>query len=215
MVIKPSAANQSGVHNTGGQIHSWRLDKRGGHLTPQRYGIRRKSRSCLGILSRPPVGLGGVEAFAEKWKHHGGLSPCSMLCSTLSIHQWKDWRLPKTHVTGVVKQHTGHGAVCWSHIGSYITRLYLLWLSGFQWLLKLRKQHLMTIRHTGGPWIEDSCTRAKCYTSCFFPDELQRETIDIFSLRSKVKAIFTVHHLREMMTIWKPLDRQQRKLAKN
>lgn len=35
----------------------------------------------------------------------------------------------------------------------------------------------------------------------FFPDELQSEAIDIFSLRSKVKAIFTVYHLREMMTI--------------
>lgn len=215
MVIKPSAANQSGVHNTGGQIHSWRLDKRGEHLIIQQYGTRRKSWSGLGILLCPPIGLCVVEAFAEKWKHHGGLSLCSMLCSTLSIHQWTDWRLPKTHVTGVVKQHTGRRLVCWSHIGSYITRLYLLWLSAFQWLLKLRKQHLTTVRHTGGPWIEDSYTCAKCYRSCFFPDELQSETTDIFSLLSKVKAIFTVYHLREMMTIWKPLGRQQRKLAKN
>lgn len=168
MVVKPSAANPSGALNTGGQIHSWRLDKRGEHLTTQRNGIRRKSRNCLGILSRPPVGLCDGEAFAEKWKPHGGLSLGSMLCSTLSIHQWKDWRLPKTHVTGVVEQHTGRRVVCWSHTGSYITRLYLLWLRAFQWLLKLRKQHLMTIRHTGGPWIEDSCTCAKCYRRFVF-----------------------------------------------
>lgn len=71
MVIKPSAANQSGVHNTGGQIHSWRLDKRGEHLIIQQYGTRRKSWSGLGILLCPPIGLCVVEAFAEKWKHHG------------------------------------------------------------------------------------------------------------------------------------------------
>lgn len=48
-----------------------------------------------------------------------------------------------------------------------------------------------------------------------FSDELQSETIDMFSLPSKVKAIYTVYHLREMMPISKLLGKEQRKLAKN
>ena len=80
--------------------------------------------------------------FAEKWKKkktHDMLSLCSVLCSMPSIHLWKDWRLPKTRVTRAAKPHRGHGVVGASHMGPCIARLYLLWLSCSQRLLKLWK----------------------------------------------------------------------------
>lgn len=94
-----SAANQSGVQNKGGVrsttegLTSW---GKFGH--PAAW--REKESHLL-------VGWCNADDFIETGKNFDVLSQRSTLWSTLYIHLWKDWPLPKTHVTGVAKRHEG------------------------------------------------------------------------------------------------------------
>lgn len=141
-----SADNQSGIPNTGDQTYNNQLGDTGlpRHVA---WGLRTRTipESCH-VHRWDPIMSKPLQKNERKKK------VTCVHCVRFSVprHPFiceKNWRLPKTHVTRATKPHGVAGVgrapevAGASHTGPHVARLYLLWLSRSQRLLKLWRQH--------------------------------------------------------------------------